>query len=192
MARKVVSQKAPPLAHWEVQTLAVRSAPDRLDLALAVAASGALLAPSLCLALGVSAAWLPGSASVWRAAHLSSFDGLAPGPFAGVLATQTLIFVALVLLWRAVSTLAPASGWMLPEARGDAQARQLFDDSRPGALIYVARRQRTARILVDPEVEAALPAGAVARARHALVEGLRAGDERGAIERARVLLQPRR
>lgn len=181
-----------PLVHWDVQTATVKTAPDRLDLAMALAACCALLAPSISLAFGISPAWLPGMTSGWRAAHLAAFDGLAPGPFTGSLATQALVFVTVVLAWRTVSRLAPQSGWLLPEWRADAQARDLFDDSRPGALIYVARNQRSLRILVDPLVEASLPAGTVNKARDALVEGLKAGDEQGAIERARALLQPRR
>lgn len=189
MARPLVTQ---PLVHWKVETVSVHCAPDRLDLALTVAACCALLAPAVSLALGVTPAWLPGADGLWRAAHLSASDGLDAGPFSGAIATQVLIFVAAFLVWRAVTRVAPRKGWLLPEWRADAQARDLFDHARAGALIYVAREQQAIRILVDPQVEASLPAGTVALARDVLVEGLKAGDAGGAIQRAAGLLQPRR
>ena len=190
MARKVVGGGRPRIETWPVESVVVHSAPDRLDLALIFAAGCALLAPAASLALGISPAWLPGSNGLWRAAHLSAFDGLNVGPFTGALATQTLIFIAVVLAWRAVAQFGPQAGWLLPELRADAQARDLFDPSRPGVLIYAARAQRTVRILVSPDISGRISPGALDDACKVIAEGLKAGDEAAALLHSRGLLAP--
>lgn len=190
MARQMVTAGQAAVEAWSVDTVVVPRAPDRLDLALMLAAGCTLLAPAVSLALGVSPAWLPGSNGLWRAAHLSAVEGLDVGAFTGALATQTLIFIAVILAWRAIAQFGPQSGWLLPELRADAQARDLFDATRPTVLIYVARTQRTVRILVSPTVSAKLPAPTIEQARQLLVEGIAAGDEARAIDRARALLGP--
>lgn len=186
----MVTDERARIKDWSVDVVIVHRAPDRLDLALMLAAGCTLLAPAVSLALGVSPAWLPGSNGLWRAAHLSAVEGLDVGAFTGALATQTLIFVAVVLSWRAIAQFGPQSGWLLPELRADAQARDLFDASRPTVLIYVARTQRTARILVSPALSVSLPAETIEQARELIIEGMAAGDEAGAIGRARALLGP--
>jgi uncharacterized membrane protein len=190
VARSVVASDQPNLSVWSVDAVSVHSAPDRLDLGFLFAAGCALLAPAVSLAVGISPAWLPGASGVWRAAHLSAFDGLDVGPFTGALATQTLIFIAAILVWRALAQFGPQAGWFLPELRADGQARDLFDPARPGVLIYVARAQRTVRILVSPQLSDRIAGETVDRARQAITEGLEAGDEAGAIGRAGALLAP--
>jgi hypothetical protein len=133
---------------------------------------------------------LPGSNGLWRAAHLSAAEGLDVGAFTGALATQTLIFLVVVLTWRAVGQFGPQAGWLLPELRADAQARDLFDPNRPGVLIYVARVQRTVRILASPELSATLSVELIERARQIVIDGMVSGDEAGALRRARTLLGP--
>lgn len=190
MAHKVVDGGRPLISAWPVQTVVVNSAPDRLDIALIFAAGCALLAPAVSLAVGVSPAWLPGSNGLWRAAHLSAFDGLDVGPFTGALATQTLIFIAVVLAWRAVAQFGPQAGWLLPELRADAQARDLFDPGQPGVLIYAARAQRSVRILVSSDIAGQIPHGAVDEASKVIAEGLKAGDGATAMLEGRALLAP--
>lgn len=190
MARKLVGGGRPRLESWPVETVIVPSAPDRLDIGLIFAAGCALTAPAASLALGISPAWLPGSNALWRAAHLSAFDGLDVGPFTGALATQTLIFIAVMLAWRAVAQFGPQAGWLLPELRADAQARDLFDSGRPGVLIYAARAQRTVRILVSPELSGRISSTSVDEACKAIAEGLKDGDEAAALLHSRALLAP--
>lgn len=190
MSRKRVTvERSPPLS-WSIEEVVVHSAPDRLDLGLVFAAGFALLAPGISLAFGVSPAWLPSSDGLWRAAHLSAFDGLGVGPFTGALATQTLIFVTAILAWRAVARFGPQSGWPLPDLRADAQARDLFDPSRPNVLIYVAKAQRAVRILVAPEIADRISAESVENAAQVILDGLRSGDVANAIRQARPLLGP--
>ena len=190
MARGLVNDERPRLDAWPVETVVVHGAPDRLDLALIAATVCTLLAPAISLALGVSPAWLPGSNGLWRAAHLSAAEGLDVGAFTGALATQTLIFLVVVLTWRAVAQFGPQAGWLLPELRADAHARDLFDPTRPGVLIYVARVQRTVRILASPELSATLSVELIGRARQTVIDGMVSGDEAGALRRARALLDP--
>lgn len=190
MARQMVTDERPRVEAWSVDTVIVHGAPDRLDLALIAAVGCTLLSPAISLALGVSPAWLPGSNGLWRAAHLSAAQGLDVGAFTGALATQTLIFIAVVLVWRAVAQFGPQAGWLLPELRADAQARDLFDPTRPGVLIYVARTQRTVRILASPELSGALSVELIERARQIVIDGMVSGDEAGALGRARALLDP--
>lgn len=192
MARKLVKSAPAPLRAWRVDSLSVHTAPDRLDVALIAAAGCALLAPAVSLALGISPAWLPGSNALWRAAHLSAFDGLAVGPFTGSLATQTLVFIFVALIWRAVAHFGPQAGWALPELRADSQARDLFDPEGDVVLIYLARRQRTLRILVAPSLRRDIPPEVVEQACAALRAAMAAGDEEGGLERARTLLSPPR
>lgn len=190
MAREVVTDERPRVETWPVDTVIVHGAPDRLDLALIAAAGCTLLAPAISLALGLSPAWLPGSNGLWRAAHLSAADGLDVGAFTGALATQTLIFIVVVLAWRAVAQFGPQAGWLLPELRADAQARDLFDPTRPGVLIYAARAQRTVRILTSPELSETLSVDLIERARQTVIDGMVSGDEAGGLGRARALLDP--
>lgn len=190
MAREGIAAAGPRIEDWSVESMIVPQAPDRLDLAFIFAAGCTLLAPAVSLAVGVSPAWLPGSNSLWRAAHLSAVEGLDVGAFTGALATQTLIFIAAILAWRAVAQFGPRAGWLLPELRADAQARDLFDTTRPNVLIYVAREQRTARILISPALRTGIAPETVEQARHILAEGLKAGDPAEAVRRARTLLGP--
>lgn len=190
MAGALVKDRAAQIA-WPVDCVSVHSAPDRLDIGLIVAAGCSLLAPAASLALGISPAWLPGSGALWRAAHLSAFSGLDVGPFTAALATQTLIFIAAALAWRITAQFAPQAGWVLPDLRADAQARDLFDAEAGGVLIYVARRQRAVRILVSPTLAQHLDTETVERARAALIAALRAGDEARGFSEARSLLSAR-
>lgn len=184
-----MSQKPAPSGDFAIRTIQVASAPDRLDIALGVAAAAALLAPTVSLFLAASPAWLPGLGSVWRVAHLSGDTGLDSGPFMGALATQAVILIGVTLLWRAVATFAPQSGWFLPGLRVECQARELMAGAPPCVLLYVADAQRSVRVLATPQVAAQLPAGALEAARDALQAGMQAGDAVSAFASARVALR---
>lgn len=181
--------RSQPSTEIEIRTVHVASAPDRTVVGLAIAAAAAVLAPCLSLFLGLSPAWLPGLGSVWRAAHLSADTGLDTGPLVGVVATQAIILIAVTLVWRAVATFAPQSGWFLPDWRADGQARELMLQSSNAVLLYVADAQRCVRVVATPDVVARLSPDALSAARDALSEGMKRGDPISAFASARVALR---
>lgn len=174
---------------FEVRTVHVGSAPDRLEIALLLGVVVALLAPAISLALGVSPAWLPGLGSVWRAAHLSAETGLDSGPYVGSLMTQAVLLIGTVIAWRTVAVLAPQSGWWLPELRVDGHARSLIGSQQAVVLLYMADTQRSVRVIASAQLAPHLPAGALEVARDALVAGMQAGDPVSAFASARVALR---
>ncbi|MBN8553705.1 MAG: hypothetical protein J0L52_12520 [Caulobacterales bacterium] len=174
---------------FEIRTLHVASAPDRLDLALGLGVLVALVAPALSLALGTSPAWLPGLATVWRAAHLTAETGLNSGPFVGALMTQAILLISVVLLWRAVAAFAPRSGWLLPELRVDGHARGLVGTRSNLVLFYVADAERSVRVMASPDLAGQVPAAALEAARDALVAGMQVADPVSAFASVRVALR---
>lgn len=172
-----------------IRTVHVASAPDRPEVALTAGIAAALLAPTVSLALGINPAWLPGSGAVWRAAHLTAVTGLDTGPFMGVLATQAMVLISVVIIWRAVAVFAPQAGWLLPALRADFQARELLDGQGRSVLLYVADAQKAVRVVASTRTTADLPPGAIEAARDELASGMARGDAVAAFASARVALR---
>lgn len=177
--------------HTEIR----RRSPSWLSQGLLAGVFLALALPALSLWLNLHPVWLPGAASAWRVAHVSSVSG-DTGLIGGVLATQAALIFAGPLIWRWIGPITPRPRWLVRKiVDGDAigcfQAQRL-DAEGPDVLLYVDMARREARIVAGVEARKAVPTDRFPAATKILIAGAQAGDpERAVRDAADKLLRKR-
>lgn len=133
-----------------IRCILAEQAGDVRPLYLTAAAALAIAAPAVAIAAGHDPNLVAGANAVWTAAHEAAGPQTLNGQIAGVLITQTLIFVILALLGCVPPVRRLLQRILLTRPRCDAEASRLFAAMPEGAvLIYAARAERQVRLLAD-------------------------------------------
>jgi len=150
----------------EIFCVLARRVSSYRDVSLGWAAAAALILPLGLVPLGFEAAWIPGFADSWEAAHLAAREvstGQALGAYAVI---QAVVFLGVYLITR----LPMVTRWVTPRAVRRARTRNAAIQqflARPGRPGRVGRRRRGA----GARPEAGRCGGGFRGGRHALRRG---------------------
>ncbi len=175
----------------EIFCVLARRVSSYRDVSLGWAAAAALLLPLGLIPLGFEAAWIPGFADSWEAAHLASREvsvGQALGAYAVI---QAVLFLAVYLITR----LPVVTRWVTPRAIRRARVRnaaiQQFlahglhvTEGRTGVLIFAALADHQVEVVADEGIHARVDQTVWADAAEALSQGLKRGDAAAGFEAA--------
>ena len=141
--------------------------------------------------LGFEAAWIPGFADSWEAAHLAAREistGQALGAYAVI---QAVVFLTVYLLTR----LPVVTRWVTPRAIRRARTRnaamQQFlahglhvTEARTGVLLFAALADHQVEIVADEGIYSRVDHAVWGDAAEALSQGLKRGDPAAGFEAA--------
>jgi len=175
----------------EIFCVLARSVSSYRDVSLGWAAAAALILPLGLIPFGFEAAWIPGFADSWEAAHLASREistGQALGAYAVI---QAVLFLAVYLITR----LPTVTRWVTPAAVRRARVRnaavQQFlahglhvTEGRTGVLIFAALSDHRVEVVADEGIHARVDQTVWGDAAEALSQGLKRGDPAAGFEAA--------
>ena len=166
----------------EIFCVLARRVSSYRDVGLAWAAAAALILPLALVPLGFDAAWFPGIADGWEAAHMASRDvtiGRALGAYAVV---QAAVFITVFLVTR----ISPIRRWVTPRSVRRARVRRAAlnqflahglhkTEARTGVLIFAALSDHQVEVVADQGIHAIVDRDVWAQAVDALTIALREG-----------------
>ncbi len=175
----------------EIFCVLARRVSSYRDVSLGWAAAAALILPLGLIPLGFEAAWIPGFAAGWEAAHLAARDvsiGQALGAYA---VTQAVLFLIVYLITR----LPVVTRWVTPRAVRRARVRhaavQQFlahglhvTEARTGVLIFAALADHQVEVVADEGIHARVDRSVWGDAAEVLAQGLKRGDPAAGFEAA--------
>ncbi len=175
----------------EIFCVMARRVSSYRDVSLGWAAAAALILPLGLIPLGFEAAWIPGLADSWEAAHLASREvsiGQALGAYAVI---QGVLFLAVYLITR----LPPVTRWVTPRPLRRARVRnaavQQFlahglhvTEARTGVLIFAALADHQVEVVADKGIHAKVDQSVWGDAAEALSQGLKRNDAASGFEAA--------
>ncbi len=175
----------------EIFCVLARRVSSYRDVSLGWAAAAALILPLGLIPFGFEAAWIPGFADSWEAAHLASREistGQALGAYAVI---QAVVFLAVYLITR----LPGVTRWVTPAAVRRARVRnaavQQFlahglhvTEGRTGVLIFAALSDHRVEVVADEGIHARVDQAVWGDAAEALSQGLKRGDAAAGFEAA--------
>ncbi|MDI6625273.1 MAG: TPM domain-containing protein [Brevundimonas sp.] len=167
----------------EIFCVLARRVSSYRDVSLGWAAAAALILPLGLIPLGFEAAWIPGFADSWEAAHLASREvsmGQALGAYAVI---QAVLFLIVYLITR----LPVVTRWVTPRAIRRARVRnaaiQQFlahglhvTEGRTGVLIFAALSDHLVEVVADEGIYDKVDHAVWGDAAEALSQGLKRGD----------------
>ncbi|MBX9460748.1 MAG: TPM domain-containing protein [Brevundimonas sp.] len=175
----------------EIFCVLARRVSSYRDVSLGWAAAAALILPLGLIPLGFEAAWIPGFADSWEAAHLAAREvstGQALGAYAVI---QAVVFLTVYLITR----LPVVTRWVTPRAVRRARTRnaavQQFlahglhvTEDRTGVLIFAALADHQVEIVADEGIYARVDHAVWGDAAEALSRGLKRDDPAAGFEAA--------
>lgn len=175
----------------EIFCVLARRVSSYRDVSLGWAAAAALILPLGLIPLGFEAAWIPGFADSWEAAHLAAREvstGQALGAYAVI---QAVVFLSVYLITR----IPVVTRWVTPRAIRRARTRnaavQQFlahglhvTEARTGVLIFAALADHQVEIVADEGIHARVDQTVWGDAAEALSQGLKRGDAAAGFEAA--------
>ena len=175
----------------EIFCVLARRVSSYRDVSLGWAATAALILPLGLVPLGFEAAWIPGFADSWEAAHLAAREvstGQALGAYA---VTQAVVFLTVYLITR----IPVVTRWITPRAMRRARTRnaalQQFlahglhvTEGRTGVLIFAALADHQVEIVADEGIYDKVDHSVWGDAAEALARGLKRDDAAAGFEAA--------
>lgn len=175
----------------EIFCVLARRVSSYRDVSLGWAAAAALILPLGLVPLGFEAAWIPGFADSWEAAHLAAREvstGQALGAYA---VTQAVVFLTVYLITR----IPVVTRWITPRAMRRARTRnaalQQFlahglhvTEGRTGVLIFAALADHQVEIVADEGIYDKVDHSVWGDAAEALARGLKRDDAAAGFEAA--------
>lgn len=175
----------------EIFCVLARRVSSYRDVSLAWAAAAALILPLGLIPLGFEAAWIPGFADSWEAAHLAAREistGQALGAYAVI---QAVVFLTVYLITR----IPVVTRWVTPRAIRRARTRnaamQQFlahglhvTEARTGVLLFAALSDHQVEIVADEGIYARVDHAVWGDAAEALSRGLKRDDAAAGFEAA--------
>jgi len=175
----------------EIFCVLARRVSSYRDVSLGWAAAAALILPLGLIPLGFEAAWIPGFADSWEAAHLAARDvstGQALGAYAVI---QAVVFLSVYLITR----IPVVTRWVTPRAVRRARTRnaavQQFlahglhvTEARTGVLLFAALADHQVEIVADEGIHAKVDKAVWGDAAEALSQGLKRDDAAAGFEAA--------
>jgi len=175
----------------EIFCVLARKVSSYRDVSLGWAAAAALILPLGLIPLGFEAAWIPGFADSWEAAHLAAREvstGQALGAYAVI---QAVIFLTVYLITRIPVVTRRVTPRAIRRARVRHVAMQQFlahglhvTEARTGVLIFAALADHQVEIIADEGIHARVDQTVWADAAEALSRGLKRGDAAAGFEAA--------
>lgn len=161
------------------------------DVSLGWAAAAALILPLALIPLGFEAAWIPGLANSWDAAHMAARAVSTGQALAAYAIVQAVVFLAVYLITR----LPPVTRWVTPRAVRRARARnaamQQFlahglhvTQSRTGVLIFAALADHQVEVVADEGIHGRVDPSVWGDAAEALAQALKRDDPAAGFEAA--------
>lgn len=175
----------------EIFCVLARRVSSYRDVSLGWAAAAALILPLGLIPLGFEAAWIPGFADSWEAAHLAAREvsiGQTLGAYAVI---QAVLFLTVYLITR----LPVVTRWVTPRAVRRARTRNAamhqflahglhVTEARTGVLIFAALADHQVEIVADEGIHAKVDQVVWGEAAEALSRGLKWDDAAGGFEAA--------
>lgn len=175
----------------EIFCVLARRVSSYRDVSLGWAAAAALILPLGLVPLGFEAAWIPGFADGWEAAHLAAREvstGQALGAYAVI---QAVVFLTVYLITR----IPVVTRWITPRAVRRARTRnaalQQFlahglhvTEGRTGVLIFAALADHQVEIVADEGIYDKVDHSVWGDAAEALARGLKRDDAAAGFEAA--------
>lgn len=153
------------------------------DVSLAWGAGAALILPLALIPLGFEAAWIPGVADGWQAAHLAAVEAQTGHALAAYAIIQAVVFLLVYLATR----LPGVTRWVTPSAvrreRVRKAALQQFlahglhvTEARTGVLIFAALADHQVEVIADEGIHARVDQSIWADVVSIMTDHLRRGD----------------
>lgn len=161
------------------------------DVSLGWAAAAALILPLGLIPLGFDAAWVPGVADGWQAAHLAASDVVIGQSLATYALVQATLFLTVFLLTRIPAVLRAVTPGSVRRARVRKAALQQFlahglhvTEARTGVLIFAALSDHQVELVADQGIHSRVDQAVWGKTVLVLVKALKRGDPATGFEAA--------
>lgn len=175
----------------EIFCVLARRVSSYRDVSLGWAAAAALILPLGLIPLGFEAAWIPGFADSWEAAHLAAREVSTGQALAAYAVIQAVLFLTVYLITRLPVVTRLVTPRAIRRARTRNAAVQQFlahglhvTEARTGVLIFAAMADHQVEIVADEGIHAKVDQAVWGDAAEALSQGLKRRDAAAGFEAA--------